>query len=98
MINSIQAGSIAWKTYKFCYTRLKLPTSPWWMKETYELNAQDVLVVLKQQLAMTEFDGQCEYVSYEEFNYSGHHVLSNLILASWAIFGKQNWRCGMNRT
>ena len=50
----------------------------------YELNAQDVLLALEHQLSMTEFDGHCEYTPYEEFNHSGHCVLSNLMLGFWA--------------
>lgn len=84
MLDSIQAGGVAWKTYKFRYTGPKPSTPPQWMNTTYELNTRDVLVVLEQQLATTEFHGQCDYVPYEEFNYFGDRVLSNLMSAAWA--------------
>jgi hypothetical protein len=45
MLNSIQAGAVGWKTYKFHYTGLKLQTPPRWMLEMYELNARDVLLL-----------------------------------------------------
>ena len=54
------------------------------MEAMYELNARDVLVVLEQQLATTEFNGQCDYVPYAEFDCSGHCILLNLMSASWA--------------
>ena len=38
------------------------------MEETYELNAHDVLHVLEQQLATSDFDGQTDYIPYQEFN------------------------------
>jgi Plavaka transposase len=84
LLDSIQAGAVGWKTYKFRYTGPKPQTPPLWMEATYELNARDVLVVLEQQLATTEFNGQCDYVPYAEFDRSGHRILSNLMSASWA--------------
>jgi len=54
------------------------------MEKTYELNAQDVLVVLEQQIGTTEFDGQFETTPYEEYNYAGNHVFSNLMSGYWA--------------
>ena len=47
---------------------LKQANPPAWMEETYELNAHDVLHVLEQQLATSDFDGQTDYIPYQEFN------------------------------
>ena len=41
------------------------------MEETYKLNALDVLHVLEQQLATSDFDGQTDYIPYQEFNGKG---------------------------
>lgn len=38
MLDSIQAGGVAWKMYKFRYTGPKPSTPPQWMNTTYELN------------------------------------------------------------
>jgi len=38
MLDSIQAGGVAWKTYKFHYTGPKPSMPPQWMNTTYELN------------------------------------------------------------
>jgi hypothetical protein len=54
------------------------------MEEIYELNARDVLVTLEQQLGTTEFDGQFETTPYEEYDHTGHRVLSNLMSGYWA--------------
>ncbi|KAF8227758.1 hypothetical protein L208DRAFT_1491607 [Tricholoma matsutake] len=83
-LDSIKAGGVSWKTFKFCYTGLKPQTPPRWMEETYELNAQDVLVTLKQQLGTMEFNRQFETMLYEEYNHAGHHVFSNLMSGYWA--------------
>jgi hypothetical protein len=56
-IDSIDTGEIGWKTLKFSYTGPKPPMPPQWMEQTYELNMCDVLGVLEQQLASTEFEG-----------------------------------------
>ena len=84
-INSIQAGVAPWKTYTFSYSGPKPPTLPQWMEDIYELNTQDVLVVLEQQLATTEFDRQFEYTPYQEFNAQGDRVYSNFMSGHWAF-------------
>ena len=49
------------------------------MEETYELNTQDVLLVLEHQLATTDFNGQSNYTPYQEFNPEGDCVYANLM-------------------
>lgn len=83
-IDSIKAGSVGWKTYKFRYHGPKPSTPPQWMEETYELNTRDVLTLLEQQLQTPEFDGKIEYSPYEEYNSAGDRVYSNLMSAAWA--------------
>ncbi|KAH9980440.1 hypothetical protein BJV74DRAFT_879340 [Russula compacta] len=72
-LDSVKAGDVNWTTFKFCYSGPKPHTPPRWMEETYDLNAQDVLVTLEQQLGTTEFDGQFEMTPYEEYDHAGHH-------------------------
>ncbi|KAI9511704.1 hypothetical protein F5148DRAFT_1274142 [Russula earlei] len=55
-----------------------------WMEKTYDLNLQDVLGLLEQQLASTEFEGQFEYALFQEFDFHGDHVYSHLMSAFWA--------------
>jgi hypothetical protein len=57
----------------------KPPTPPQWKEETYELNTQDVLVVLEQQIGTTEFDSQFETTLYKEYRYTGNYLFPNLI-------------------
>lgn len=83
-IDSIKAGSVGWKTYKFRYHGPKPPTPPQWMEETYELNTRNALALLEQQLQTPEFDGKMEYSPYEEYNSAGDRVYSNLMSAAWA--------------
>jgi len=67
-IDSIQAGNIPWKTYKFRYAGLK-PSGPIprWMEQEYELNAWDTLASAEHQLATSAFDGNFDYAPYQEF-------------------------------
>jgi hypothetical protein len=83
-IDSIDMGEIGWKTLKFSYTGPKPPTPPQWMEQTYELNMHDVLGVLEQQLASTEFEGQFEYAPFQEFDFKDDRVYSHLMSAFWA--------------
>jgi Plavaka transposase len=83
-IDSIDAGEIGWKTLRFSYAGMKPLTPPQWMEQTYDLNLRDMLGLLEQQLASTEFDGQFEYTPFQEFDSKGDHVYSHLMSAFWA--------------
>lgn len=83
-IDAIQTGNAPWKTYKFSYMGPKPSTPPAWMNESYELNTRDALLLLEQQIATFEFDGQVEYVAYQEFNAKGDRIYSNLMSGDWA--------------
>jgi Plavaka transposase len=83
-IDSIPAGGIGWKSYKFSYNGPKPFTPPRWMEEMYDLNTRDVLALFEQQLSSTEFDSEFEDTPFEEFNSKGNRVYSHLMSAYWA--------------
>jgi hypothetical protein len=78
-IDSIQTGSLPFKTFNFYYTRPKPPMPPPWMEWAYELNACDVLAVVRKQLATADFSKKFDYVPYKEFNGKGKHLWSNIM-------------------
>jgi hypothetical protein len=84
-IDSIQAGVAPWKVKNIRYNGLKPEDPPHWMLDTYELNFRDILVVVKQLLATSEFDGNFDYVPYREFNSGDKRVYSNLMSGFWAF-------------
>ena len=84
-IDSIQSGDTPWKTYKFTYKGPKTDgIAPKWMEQEYELNTRDVLAVVEQQLANSEFNGKFDYTPYQEFDATGERVWSNLMSGHWA--------------
>ncbi|TFK32680.1 hypothetical protein BDQ12DRAFT_701098 [Crucibulum laeve] len=83
-IDAIQIGAVGWKTFKFHYSGPKPPTPPQWMENTYKLNARDVLAVVEQQMASSEFNSQFEYTPYQEYNSNGDHIYSHLMSGYWA--------------
>lgn len=84
-IDSIQAGDTPWKTYTFTYKGHKPDgIAPQWMEQEYELNTRDILAVVEQQLATSEFDGKFDYTPYQEFGPTGERVWSNLMSGHWA--------------
>ena len=83
-IDSIYAGEIGWKTLRFSYTGPKPSTPPHWMEQAYDLNLRDILGLLEQQLASTEFTGEFEYAPFQEFDFKGDRVYSHLMSAFWA--------------
>ena len=54
------------------------------MEQTYDLNVWDALGLLEQQLASPEFEGQFEYVPFQEFDSDDNCVYSHLMSAFWA--------------
>lgn len=83
-LDSITAGGIGWKTFKFCYMGPKPLTPPQWMNKIYILNVQDVLDVLEQQISTTEFNSHFETTPYEEYDNAGQCIFSNLMSGYWA--------------
>lgn len=83
-IDSIDAGNVSWKNFKFFYSGPKPQTPPQWMEETYELNTRDILATLEHQLSTEEFDGQFNTAPYEEYDHAGHRVYSDLMSGYWA--------------
>jgi hypothetical protein len=84
-IDAIQIGSLPFKTHHLFYKGPKLSTPLHWMEEAYKLDAHNVLAVVRDQLAMSNFKDQFDYVLYQEFNNKGEHIWSNLISAQWAF-------------
>ena len=90
-IDSIQASNTPWKTYNFTYKGPKPDgAAPQWMEQEYELNMRDILAVVEQQLATSEFDGKFDYTPYQEFGPNGERVWLNLMSGHWA------WKQGVS--
>jgi hypothetical protein len=85
-IDSISVGGVGWMTYELSYNGPQPDgVPPWWMQESYELNVRDILSVFEEQMASKEFDGQFDYMPYEEYDQEGSHVYSNLMSGNWAF-------------
>jgi Plavaka transposase len=85
-IDSISAGGPGWTTFELSYGGPRPDGAPpRWMQESYELNVRDILSVFEEQLASKEFDGQFEYMPYEEYDQNGSRVYSNLMSGNWAF-------------
>lgn len=84
-IDAIKAGSSTWKTFRFRYASPE-PDGPVpkWMEVEYELNTRDILTIVEQQLATTQFEGQFNYSPYREFGPDGQRIWSNFMSALWA--------------
>ncbi|KAH9045906.1 hypothetical protein EDB83DRAFT_2507473 [Lactarius deliciosus] len=83
-IDTIKIGSLPFQTFTLQYTGPKPLVPPCWMEEVYELNTRDILEVVQEQLATSDFKSQFNYVPYKEFNGRGERVWSNLMSGQWA--------------
>ncbi|KAF8970179.1 hypothetical protein BDZ97DRAFT_1754178 [Flammula alnicola] len=80
-IDSIQAGDARGKVTSFpTLDRNRLTQLVGW-------RARDALalLVLEHRLATSDFDGQTEYVPYQEFNGRDDRIYSNLMSGHWAF-------------
>jgi hypothetical protein len=84
-IDTIQVGSLPFKSFPFRYTGPKPSLPPHWMEQEYELNARNVLDVVREQLATPDFKDQFNYVPYKEFNGKGECIWSNMMSGQWAF-------------
>lgn len=83
-IDSIREGSTTWRQAIFRYNG-KLPKNPpHWMMEDYVLYYRDVEEVLHEQVGTPEFDGEFDYVPFQEFDGGGDRVWTNLMSGDWA--------------
>ncbi|KAH9069689.1 hypothetical protein EDB83DRAFT_2505890 [Lactarius deliciosus] len=83
-IDTIKIGSLPFQTFMLQYTGPKPLVPPCWMEEVYKLNTRDILEVVQEQLATSDFKSQFDYVPYKEFNGRGECVWSNLMSGQWA--------------
>lgn len=84
-IDTIEVGSLPFKSFEFRYTGPKPSQPPHWMEQVYELNARNILDVVQEQLATPDFKDQFNYVPYKEFNSKGERIWSNLMSGQWAF-------------
>ncbi|KAH8977368.1 hypothetical protein EDB92DRAFT_1808774 [Lactarius akahatsu] len=83
-IDTIEIGSLPFQTFTLQYTGPKPLVPPCWMEEAYELNTYNILEVIQEQLATSDFKSQFDYVPYKEFNGRGERMWSNLMSGQWA--------------
>ncbi|KII89805.1 hypothetical protein PLICRDRAFT_52959 [Plicaturopsis crispa FD-325 SS-3] len=84
-IDEIQCGDAPWETVKIRYQGpLPRGTPPKWMTEEYELCTRDALVIARNQLENSGFNGQVNYIPYQQFNTAGKRVYSNLMSGDWS--------------
>lgn len=84
-IDAVQMGDAPWAVYQIQYQGPRpAGMAPKWMSETYELVTRDTSVVLRNQLATTEFKGKVNYTPYRQFDGQRRRVWSNLMSGDWA--------------
>ena len=91
-IDAIQEGDAPFMTIHIKYSGPIGHNPPRWMTERYELCTRDSKVLLKHQLATTDFDGAFDTKPYRQFDYKNDRVWSNLMSADWA-WSEAVWSC-----
>ncbi|KAJ7639463.1 hypothetical protein FB45DRAFT_1134946 [Roridomyces roridus] len=85
VIDSIQTGSLPWRTYEIQYNGDVPPgTPPKWMTRKYEVCVRNLRDVLHHQLETKTFANDIDMIAYRQFNHQGHRVWSNLMSGDWA--------------
>lgn len=78
LIDSIHHGDAPWYSFKIKYSgEIPEANPPKWMTDTYEVCARDVNLVVANLLKITDFDGEFDYIPYEEFSASGEQQFCN---------------------
>ena len=64
--------------------REKIVTVPTWMVMEYEVWCRDVHLLLRNQLAHPDFDGEIDYSPLQIFGPTGKREWSNIMTGNWA--------------
>ncbi len=88
-IDSIKHGDAPWHSIKIKYNGI-IPeeNAPKWMTDTFEICLRDVNLVVANLLKNTDFDGEFDYVCYEEYDANGVRRYQNFFSGKFA--GKQS--------
>ncbi len=84
-IDDIEYGEAAWRTFAVRYQGPVTPASPAWQRETFYVHARDTLRAAENLTASPDFDGQFDYVPFEETTPANGRRVSNLMSGMWAF-------------
>lgn len=83
LIDSIPFGDALWKSFSISYTGDKPPNPPDWMEKQHECWFRDPRTLLHQILANPDFNGECDYTAYMEFDKNGKRRYKDFYSGNW---------------
>ncbi|KAI0757759.1 hypothetical protein C8Q80DRAFT_1091076 [Daedaleopsis nitida] len=84
VIDAIPYGEAPWRTFAIRWRGQVTPNSPAWKREVFLVHTRDTLRVAEIMAASPDFDGNFDYVPYEEFSGPNCRQVSDLMSGRWA--------------
>ena len=85
-IDATSVGEVPWQSVKLQYNgpRPTTGTAPGWMDDKHEVWFRDPKQLLRNMLSNTDFDGEFDYVPYQEYDANGNHHYQDFMSGNWA--------------
>ncbi|KAG1846295.1 hypothetical protein F4604DRAFT_1884183 [Suillus subluteus] len=84
-INVTPLGDVPWETFSMSYNGAKpLHDIPPWMDVTYDVWFQDPRLLLHDILGNPDFNGEMEYVPYQDYTVEDKRCFKNFFSGDWA--------------
>jgi hypothetical protein len=85
VIDSIQVGNVPWQSFSMQYNGLKPEDHvPSWMDADYDVWFRDPHAVVTSMLANPDFNGELDFVPYEEFDSNNNRQFHDFMSGEWA--------------
>lgn len=85
-IDSIPVGDVPWESFKLKYNGALPETgeTPGWMEDTHVVWFRDPSKLIENLLSNTDFDGEFDYMPYQEYDDTGNHRYQHFMSGNWA--------------
>ena len=85
IIDATEAGSIPWQSFSATYSGVKPETDvPPWMLASYDVWYCDPLLVMREQIANPDFNGQMHYCAKRVYGENDEMEFRDLMEGTWA--------------
>lgn len=84
-IDSTPVGDVPWQSFKLKYDGIR-PTrdAPAWMDDEHIVWFRDPCDLLRNLLSNTDFDGEFDYMPFQEYDDNGNHRYQDFMSGNWA--------------
>ncbi|KAL1732449.1 hypothetical protein EV714DRAFT_206607 [Schizophyllum commune] len=84
-IDATSVGDVPWQSFEASFPGITDASAPSWKTAKHTIWYRDPREVVKNLLDNPDFDGEFDYVPFQEFDTSGHHHYRDFFSGNWAF-------------